>query len=580
MGKHLSESIRVPIEADNPAIRRIENLCIKCGQCRDICRDYISVLGYYDLSKTNDTAVCIHCGQCANVCPVSSITETPEMDAVIAAAKDPDKVLIVSTSPSVRVSLGEAFGMQRGSFVEGKMIALLRKLGADYVLDTNFAADMTIVEEASELVERLTTHNKPLPQFTSCCPAWVKFAEIYYPELLPNISSAKSPIGMQGPTIKTYFAKKMGIDPKKIVNVALTPCTAKKFEIRRGEMNASARYLDLPGLRDMDHVITTHELADWAKKAGIDFSSLEDSKFDKLMGEASGAGVIFGNTGGVMEAAVRTAYEFVTHEPAPKELYTLEPVRGMQEIREAAVEIGTLRLQLAVIYGTSNVRRFLSMAKESGKHYDFIEVMTCPGGCIGGGGQPKADVEERRTMVDSRIESLYKRDAQMKLRKSHENPELKQLYEEFYRKPLSPIAEEMLHTSYTDRSGLLGEDAGKYKTLLTFDVDGAEAKNGAAAFFGEETGKNARSERTGNYNYEEVTTPGSATRKWKCRVCGYIYEGDNPPAECPICHMDSSYFDPVKKWKCRICGYICEDVNPPAECPICHKDSSYFDEIE
>lgn len=578
MGKHLSESIRVPIEADNPAIRRIENLCIKCGQCRDVCRDYISVLGYYDLSKTNDTAVCIHCGQCANVCPVSSITETPEMDAVIAAAKDPDKVLIVSTSPSVRVSLGEAFGMQRGSFVEGKMIALLRKLGADYVLDTNFAADMTIVEEASELVERLTTHNKPLPQFTSCCPAWVKFAEIYYPELLPNISSAKSPIGMQGPTIKTYFAKKMGIDPKKIVNVALTPCTAKKFEIRRGEMNASARYLELPGLRDMDHVITTRELADWAKKADIDFSTLEDSKFDKLMGEASGAGVIFGNTGGVMEAAVRTAYEFVTHEPAPKELYTLEPVRGMQEIREAAVEIGTLRLQLAVIYGTSNVRRFLSMAKESGKHYDFIEVMTCPGGCIGGGGQPKADVEERRTMVDSRIESLYKRDAQMKLRKSHENPELKQLYEEFYRKPLSPIAEEMLHTSYTDRSGLLGEDAGKYKTLLTFDVDGAEAKNGAAAFFGEETGKNARSERTGDY--EEVTTPGSATRKWKCRVCGYIYEGDNPPAECPICHMDSSYFDPVKKWKCRICGYICEDVNPPAECPICHKDSSYFDEIE
>ena len=578
MGKHLSESIRVPIEADNPAIRRIENLCIKCGQCRDICRDYISVLGYYDLSKTNDTAVCIHCGQCANVCPVSSITEKSEMDAVIAAAKDPDKVLIVSTSPSVRVSLGEAFGMQRGSFVEGKMIALLRKLGADYVLDTNFAADMTIVEEANELVERLTTHDKPLPQFTSCCPAWVKFAEIYYPELLPNISSAKSPIGMQGPTIKTYFAKKMGIDPKKIVNVALTPCTAKKFEIRRGEMNASARYLDLPGLRDMDHVITTRELADWAKKAGIDFSSLEDSKFDKLMGEASGAGVIFGNTGGVMEAAVRTAYEFVTHEPAPKELYTLEPVRGMQEIREAAVEIGTLCLQLAVIYGTSNVRRFLSMAKESGKHYDFIEVMTCPGGCIGGGGQPKADVEERRTMVDSRIESLYKRDAQMKLRKSHENPELKQLYEEFYRKPLSPIAEEMLHTSYTDRSGLLGEDAGKYKTLLTFDVDGAEAKNGAAAFFGEETGKNARSEGTGDY--EEVTTPGSATRKWKCRVCGYIYEGDNPPAECPICHMDSSYFDPVKKWKCRICGYICEDVNPPAECPICHKDSSYFDEIE
>jgi len=331
-------------------------------------------------------------------------------------------------------------------------------------------------------------------------------------------------------------------------------------------------------LLDVDIVITTRELAHMLKQSNIDLNSLPEEDFDSPLGQSTGAAVIFGTTGGVMEAAVRTAYEFVTHEPAPKELYTLEPVRGMQEIREAAVEIGTLHLQLAVIYGTSNVRRFLSMAKESGKHYDFIEVMTCPGGCIGGGGQPKADVEERRTMVDSRIESLYKRDVQMKLRKSHENPELKQLYEEFYRKPLSPIAEEMLHTSYTDRSGLLGEDAGKYKTLLTFDVDGAEAKNGAAAFFGEETGKNARSERTSDY--EEVTMLGSATRKWKCRVCGYIYEGDNPPAECPICHMDSSYFDPVKKWKCRICGYICEDVNPPAECPICHKDSSYFDEIE
>jgi len=573
MGKHLSEEVRVPIEPDNPAIRRIEDLCIKCGQCRDICRDYISVLGYYDLEKTDDMAVCIHCGQCANVCPVSSITETPEMEAVIAAAKDPEKIVIVSTSPSVRVSLGEAFGMPRGSFVEGKMVALLRCLGADYVLDTNFAADMTIVEEASELIERVTKHSGPLPQFTSCCPAWVKFAEIYYPELLPHISSAKSPIGMQGPTIKTYFAKKMGIDPAKIVNVALTPCTAKKFEIRRDEMNASAEYLNLPDLRDMDHVITTRELAEWATNAGIELTSLVDSEFDKLMGEASGAGVIFGNTGGVMEAAVRTAYEYVTHEPAPEQLYTLEPVRGMQEIREAAVQVGSLSLNLAVIYGTSNVRRFLTMAKETGKHYDFIEVMTCPGGCIGGGGQPKAMTDERKNMVEARIGSLYKRDAEMQIRKSHENPELKQLYKEFYGKPLSPLAEKMLHTSYSDRSSLLGPEAGQYQKLQTFIVDGTELRSGVAAYFGEtedtaaqaengsasdkggisdRTGisdQTAASETTGKPNtaedYEEVTEPGARVRKWKCRICGYIYEGEYPPAECPVCHMDSSYFDEI-----------------------------------
>ncbi|MGN1382485.1 MAG: [FeFe] hydrogenase, group A [Eubacterium sp.] len=570
MGKHLSETVRVPIEENNPSIRRIEDLCIKCGQCRDICRDYVSVLGYYDLAKTDDTAVCIHCGQCANVCPAGSITETPEMEDVLAAAKDPEKVLIVSTSPSVRVSLGEAFGMPRGSFVEGKMVALLRSLGADYVLDTNFAADMTIVEEASELVERITKKSGPLPQFTSCCPAWVKFAEIYYPELLPNISSAKSPIGMQGPTIKTYFAKKMGIDPERIVNVALTPCTAKKFEIRRDELNAASEYLDIPDLRDMDYVITTRELADWAKNEEIDFSSLADSEFDKLMGEASGAGVIFGNTGGVMEAAVRTAYEYVTHEPAPEQLYTLEPVRGMQEVREASLDVGGLTLNLAVIYGTSNVRKFLEMAEESGKQYHFIEVMTCPGGCIGGGGQPKAETGERKDMVESRIESLYKRDSEMKLRKSHENPELKQLYAEFYGKPLSPLAEQMLHTSYINRSGLLGEDAGKYKSLKDFTEEGAAGRSGAAAFF----------EGSGSSDYEEVTKDGDSTRKWKCRVCGYIYEGENPPEECPVCHKDSSYFDLVKKWKCRICGYVCEDVNPPEECPVCHKDSSCFDAVE
>ena len=242
MSKHLATDIRVAIEKDNPSICRDEEKCIKCGSCKNICTDYIGVNGHYSLEKTNDTAVCINCGQCANVCPTSSITEVFDYKKVQDAISDKDKIVIVSTSPAVRVSLGEEFNMNDGSFVQGKMIALLRKLGFDYVLDTNFAADMTIVEEASELVERITKNNKPLPQFTSCCPAWVKYAETFHPEILEHISTSKSPIGMQGPTIKTYFAKKMGIDPSKIVNVALTPCTAKKFEIKREEMNASGRY--------------------------------------------------------------------------------------------------------------------------------------------------------------------------------------------------------------------------------------------------------------------------------------------------------------------------------------------------
>ena len=317
MSKHLPMEVRVPIEADNPAIVRNETKCIRCGQCKAVCTDFIGVHGTYALQNTGDTAVCIHCGQCANVCPPASITERYEWPAVKAAAADPGKVVIFSTSPSVRVALGEEFGLPDGSFVEGKMVALLRALGADYVLDTNFSADLTILEEASELLSRVTKGTGPLPQFTSCCPAWVKYAETYHPELLPHISTAKSPIGMQGPPIKTYFAQRMGIDPAAIVNVAVTPCTAKKFEIRRGEMNAAARYLGMDGLRDMDQVITTRELALWAREAGIDFAALPDSPYDTLMGEGSGAGVIFGNTGGVMEAALRTAYAYATGEAPP-----------------------------------------------------------------------------------------------------------------------------------------------------------------------------------------------------------------------------------------------------------------------
>lgn len=455
MSKHLSPEVRVPIEKENVSILREEARCIKCGQCRDMCRDYIGVLGTYDLLRTKDTAICINCGQCANVCPVESIREQPEYGMVLAQIMDPDKVVVVSTSPSVRASLGEEFGMEEGSFVQGKMVALLRALGVDYVLDTNFAADMTIVEEASELVDRITTGSKPLPQFTSCCPAWVKFAEIYYPELIPHISTSKSPIGMQGPTVKTYFAKKMGIDPERIVNVALTPCTAKKYEIRREEMKAAGQYLGKEGMRDMDHVITTREIAQWARMKKIDFESLEDSEYDSLMGLGSGAGVIFGNTGGVMEAALRTAYEYVTGEKAPAVLYDLKPVRGMEAVREASLQVGDINVNVAVVYGTASLRGFLEQMKESGKQYHFVEVMTCPGGCIGGGGQPKDKKFEGDGLRQKRIDSLYRRDGSMTVRLSHENEEIKALYREFYGKPLGELAEKMLHTFYREKSEML-----------------------------------------------------------------------------------------------------------------------------
>lgn len=503
MSKHLSPDIRVPIEPGNPAILRREDLCIRCGKCRDVCRDQIGVLGYYDLSQTDDVPICIHCGQCANVCPVDSIVETPEWETVRQAVADPDKIVVVNTSPSVRISLGEEFGLPDGSFVQGKMVALLKALGVDYVLDTNFSADMTILEEAAELVERVTLKNRPLPQFTSCCPAWVKFAETYYPELLPHISTAKSPIGMQGPTVKTYFAKKMGLDPRKIVNVALTPCTAKKFEIRREEMGAAGKYLDIPGLRDMDQVITTRELAAWARSAGLDMASMEEQPYDSLMGEASGAGVIFGNTGGVMEAALRTAYHQVTGHNAPADFYDLEPVRGLDGIREAQVRLGDLSLKVAVIYGTEHVRQFLEEKKEKLADYTFIEVMTCPGGCIGGGGQPKGTQQKGQDLLAKRIQGLYQRDAALANRNSHENQELLELYRDFYGKPLSPLAEQILHTTYEDRSGMLGEPVTKYQSPRK-----QESKE----------------------EYVEVTKPGDRVRKWKCRVCGYIWEGNEPPA--------------------------------------------------
>lgn len=456
MSKHLFTDIRIPVSESNPSIFRHEDLCIKCGQCRRVCEDSVAVGKMYDLLKTGDEPICINCGQCTNVCPVNSLVEKEEYQQVKAAIADPDSIVIFSTSPSVRVGLGEAFSMPNGSFVEGKMVSALRALGADYVLDTNFAADLTIMEEASELVSRVTTGSAPLPQFTSCCPAWVKFVETFYPEQLPHISSSKSPIGMQGPTIKTYFAGQMNLDPKKIVNVALTPCTAKKFEIRREEMNDSAAYHGVEGMRDMDYVITTRELAKWMKEAGIQLQGLPDGTYDSLMGNASGAGVIFGNTGGVMEAAARTAHYFITGENPPKEYYSLLPVRGVDGIKTAEVTIGGKKLTIAVIHEISNAIPVLEQVKNGTCPYDFIEVMTCRGGCIGGGGQPKTEVPMTDMVRFSRIASLYNRDSSMELRLCHENPEIQKLYQEFYEAPLSQKAEKMLHTTYRDRSSDLG----------------------------------------------------------------------------------------------------------------------------
>lgn len=521
MSKHLSMDIRVPIEEDNPSIMREESKCIKCGQCKNICTEYIGVHGTYDLEQTGDRAVCINCGQCANVCPVSSITEKMEYLDVEKAIKDPDKIVIFSTSPSVRVALGEEFDMADGSFVQGKMVALLRVLGADYVLDTNFAADLTIVEEASELIERITKGNKPLPQFTSCCPSWVKYAETYHPELLPNISTAKSPIGMQGPTIKTYFARKMNIDPEKIVNVAVTPCTAKKYEIRRDEMKAAGTYMEKDGMRDMDYVITTRELAAWAKERAIDFTGLADSAYDRLMGEATGAGVIFGNTGGVMEAALRTAYEYILHTKAPDVLYDLQPVRGMNSVKEATLQIGDLEVNVAVIYGTAEADRFITRMGEGSKTYHFIEVMTCPGGCIGGGGQPKGTLFKGDELRQKRIDGLYEKDREMKVRSSHENEEIKQLYREFYREPLSELAEKMLHTCYEDRSADLGAEP------LKDHLSSQNNKEGDSA------------------GRESIM---SETVKYRCTICGYIHEGELPEGfTCPICKQPASVFEKVEE---------------------------------
>ncbi len=448
---------RVPMAEDNIAIVHDLEKCKNCTLCRKACADVMSVLDYYDLESTGDNPICIHCGQCATACPFGAMYERSELAEVKAAIADPDKIVVIQTAPAVRVGIGEEFGYEPGSFLEGKMIGALRALGADYVVDTNFGADLTVMEEASELIHRVVDGAGVLPQFTSCCPAWVQFCETYFPEYIPNISSTRSCIAMEAAMIKTYFAEKKGIPVENIVSVSVAPCTAKKAETKLPKENKSAEYWGKEELMDTDYCITTREFAEWIRQDSVDFKEVEESSFDELIGQATGSGVIFGNTGGVMEAAMRTAYYLVTgKQPPPEPIIHLEDVRGMENVKEATVEIGDKTLHVAVVHGGKNIREFLNDMKASGKQYDFVEMMACRGGCIGGGGQPRVKLPMADKAREARIASLYSRDDAMELRSSFENPEIQKLYEDFLGKPLGEKSEELLHTHYQDRSADLG----------------------------------------------------------------------------------------------------------------------------
>lgn len=453
--KHISTSKRVPLEPNNPSIDRNDRKCERCGDCSEVCERDVTVLGTYSLANTKDVAVCVHCGACIKECEKDAMFEKYSYNEVFAALNDPNKIVIASTAPAVRVALGEEFGMPVGSFVEGKMVASLRALGFDYVLDNTFSADLTIMEEASELVERIVNKSAPLPQFTSCCPAWVKFAEIYFPQYLSHLSSARSPFIMQGAMVKSLFAKEKGIDPSRIVHVAVAPCTAKKYEITRPEHVVAGSETGAGQLRSTDYTITTRELAMMLKSKGIGFGALPNASFDSLFGRGSGAGVIFGNTGGVMQAAIRTAYFKITGQVPPADLIKLTAVRGLAGIREASVNIGGTTLKVAVINGLKNARRLLSAMNPSNPPYHFVEVMSCVGGCIAGAGQPRKE-EIKTEDLQRRITSLYTNDEQSAIRFSHDNPEIKYVYQNYLGAPLSPKSEILLHTEYSSKANLLG----------------------------------------------------------------------------------------------------------------------------
>ncbi len=439
----------------SPSIVRDFNKCILCRRCVAACKNVqkigaidcinrgfdscISTVGDHSLNDVN----CTFCGQCIEACPTGALHEKETIDDVWVKLKDPDACVILQTAPAVRVALGEEFDMPIGENVTGKMITALKRLGFDKVFDTNTGADFTIMEEANEFVERFQ-ENDHLPMITSCSPGWVKFIEMNYPELLPHLSTCKSPHQMLGALLKTYYAKKEGIDPEKIYVVSVMPCIAKKFERQRAEMKNN-------GLCDVDNVITTRELSRMIKQANIEFTKLEDSQFDDPMGEATGAAAIFGTTGGVMEAALRTAQDTLTGEDLEK--INFEQVRGGDGIKRATVNIAGKEIKVVAASGLANAREILEEIKAGKADYQFVEIMACPGGCVMGGGQPiksskiRAEVDIRKLRADA----LYTIDEKSTIRKSHDNPMIKKIYEEFLEKPGSYRAEKLLHTSYRKR---------------------------------------------------------------------------------------------------------------------------------
>jgi NADH-quinone oxidoreductase subunit G len=438
------------IDDTSVAIIRNPNKCILCGRCIRVCGG-VQTVEAIDFANRGDELVvttgmekglgnstCVNCGQCIHVCPVAAITERSCINEVWDAIDNPAKHVVVQEAPAVRVALGEELGLPPGTLVAGKMHAALRKLGFDTVFDTNFAADLTIVEESNELVKRVK-EGGVLPMITSCCPGWIKFMEHFYPDLMPNVSTCKSPQQMFGALVKTYFAGEAGIDPAKIVSVSVMPCTAKKYEAQRPEMCSS-------GYRDVDYVLTTREIARMIRAAGIDFAELPDKPAESLMGAYTGAATIFGATGGVMEAALRSAYKIITG----KELENIDivPVRGMSGVKTATVDISGLQVKVAVAHGLGNARPILDEIKAGKSPYHFIEIMACPGGCVGGGGQPIGfDMALRRL----RGETLYKEDKSLPVRRSHQNPSIEKIYQDYLINPLGEKSHRLLHTQYTSR---------------------------------------------------------------------------------------------------------------------------------